>query len=100
MCFDASHSVQLPGGLGSLSGGQREFIPTLAKAAIAAGANSLFIESHPDPSHAKSDKETVFPLSDLPVLLGEILSLYEVVQNPVATKSPCRISGSFEPNFN
>ena len=61
VCFDASHSVQLPGGLGKSSGGQREFIPTLSRAAIASGANLLFIESHPDPDKAMSDKASVFP---------------------------------------
>lgn len=80
VCFDASHSVQLPGGLGTSSGGQREFIPTLAKAAIAAGCNCLFIESHPDPKNAKSDKETVFPIRDLKFLLEELLDIYDVVQ--------------------
>ncbi len=60
VCFDASHSVQLPGGLGAMTGGQREFIPTLAKAAVAAGCNALFIEAHPDPALAKSDASSVF----------------------------------------
>jgi 2-dehydro-3-deoxyphosphooctonate aldolase (KDO 8-P synthase) len=80
VCFDASHSVQIPGGLGTSSGGQREFIPTLTRAAIAAGCNSLFIESHPDPSQAKSDKDSVYPFSELPKLLTEILQLYHLVQ--------------------
>lgn len=81
VCFDASHSVQLPGGLGTSSGGQREFIPTLAKAAIAAGANLLFIESHPNPSAAKSDKESVFPLKELPGLLQHIEKLYQLTHH-------------------
>ncbi len=80
VCFDASHSVQLPGGLGNASGGQREFIPTLTRAAIAAGCNCLFIESHPDPSIAKSDKDSVYPLSELPKLLTEALQIYHLVQ--------------------
>jgi len=80
VCFDATHSVQLPGGNGSSSGGQREFIPTLAKAAIAAGANCLFIESHPDPSQALSDKDSVVPFSALPGLLKMLKKLYEAVQ--------------------
>lgn len=84
VCFDASHSVQLPGGLGGMSGGQREFIPTLAKAAIASGANSLFIESHDNPTLAKSDKETVFPLSELGILLRQVLALYEAVNDAPA----------------
>lgn len=81
VCFDASHSVQLPGGNGTSSGGQREFIPTLAKAAIASGANLLFLESHPEPEKALSDKESVFPFKDLPKLLGEIEKLYTLIQS-------------------
>jgi 2-dehydro-3-deoxyphosphooctonate aldolase (KDO 8-P synthase) len=80
VCFDASHSVQLPGGLGNASGGQREFIPTLTYAAIAAGCNCLFIESHPDPEQAKSDKDSVYPFAQLPKLLNEVLQLYHLVQ--------------------
>ena len=80
VCFDASHSVQLPGGLGTSSGGQREFIPTLAKAAIAAGANALFIEAHPHPAQAKSDAGTVLPFADLKTLLSQVERLYEAVQ--------------------
>jgi 2-dehydro-3-deoxyphosphooctonate aldolase (KDO 8-P synthase) len=80
ICFDASHSIQLPGGLGQSSGGQREFIPTLTKAAIAAGCDCLFIESHPDPSSAKSDKESVLAFQDLEKLLRQVIQLYQVVQ--------------------
>lgn len=80
VCFDASHSVQLPGGLGSSSGGQREFIPTLTRAAIAAGANVLFIESHPTPETAKSDRASVMPFDGLKTLLEEALALYEVTK--------------------
>jgi 2-dehydro-3-deoxyphosphooctonate aldolase (KDO 8-P synthase) len=80
VCFDATHSVQLPGGLGSMSGGQREFVPTLAKAAIAAGANALFIEAHPDPGSAKSDASTVMPYAALKALLLQVARLYEAVQ--------------------
>lgn len=81
VCFDASHSVQLPGGLGLETGGQREFIPPLAKAAIAAGSNCLYIESHPNPDEAKSDKKSVYPFSELPQLLSEIKQLYTLVQS-------------------
>ncbi len=77
VCFDASHSVQLPGGLGSSSGGQREFIPTLARCAIAAGCNALFIEAHPDPAAAKSDAATVMPFHGLKQLLREVDMLYQ-----------------------
>lgn len=80
VCFDATHSVQLPGGLGTSSGGQREFIPTLAKAAIAAGANVLFIEAHPNPAQAKSDAGTVMPYDALKTLLSHVERLYEAVQ--------------------
>lgn len=81
VCFDASHSTQLPGGNTTSSGGQREFIPTLAKAAIAAGCDLLFIESHHDPQHAKSDKDTVMPWDALEKLLKEALALYNVVRS-------------------
>jgi 2-dehydro-3-deoxyphosphooctonate aldolase (KDO 8-P synthase) len=80
VCFDASHSAMLPGGLGSSSGGQREFIPTLAKAAIASGANALFIEAHPTPHLAKSDASTVLPFAELKTLLAQVERLYEAVQ--------------------
>jgi 2-dehydro-3-deoxyphosphooctonate aldolase (KDO 8-P synthase) len=79
VCFDASHSVMLPGGNGTSSGGQREFIPTLSRAAIAAGCDCLFLESHPNPSEAKSDKETVFPFNELKGLMEELKKIYEVV---------------------
>ena len=79
VCFDASHSVQLPGGLGTASGGQREFIPTLAKAAVAAGCNALFIESHPNPALAKSDASSVYPFDGLKMLLSQLAKIYDVV---------------------
>lgn len=80
VCFDATHSVQLPGGLGDSSGGQREFIPVLAKAAIASGANCLFMETHPDPKNAKSDAASVMDFKDLPPLLSVIEQLYHIIQ--------------------
>lgn len=76
VCFDASHSTQLPGGLGSSSGGQREFIPTLAQAAVAAGCNALFIETHPDPANAKSDAATVMPFDALKTMLYRLEKIY------------------------
>ncbi len=79
VCFDATHSVQLPGGQGTSSGGQREFIEVLAKAAIAAGADCLFMESHPNPAMAKSDKDSVISFETLPALLRKLKRLYEVV---------------------
>lgn len=80
VCFDATHSVQLPGGLGTSTGGQREFIPVLAKSAIAAGANALFIEAHPNPAQALSDKSSVMSFEDLPALLDQVVQIYQVVQ--------------------
>ncbi len=79
VCFDATHSVQLPGGQGTSSGGEREFIEILAKAAIAAGADCLFMESHPNPSLAKSDKDSVISFEALPALLRKLKRLYEVI---------------------
>ncbi|MBX7066785.1 MAG: 3-deoxy-8-phosphooctulonate synthase [Parachlamydiales bacterium] len=80
VCFDATHSAQLPGGLGATTGGQREFIPTLTRAAIGAGANALFIEAHPNPAQAKSDASTVMPYDALKTLLSQVERLYEAVQ--------------------
>ncbi len=79
VCFDATHSVQLPGGCGTTSGGEREFIPVLARAAVAAGANCLFIEAHPEPSQAKSDASTVLGFDELELLLPVLKQLYSVV---------------------
>lgn len=79
--FDATHAVQLPGGLGTSSGGERKYIPPLAKAAIAAGANCLFMEAHPDPDHAKSDKASVIDFRDLPKLLSQLLRIYEAAKD-------------------
>lgn len=81
VCFDATHSAQLPGGQGETSGGQREFIPILAQAAIAAGANCLFMEAHPNPAQAKSDAATVLDFTALPHLLSRLKALYELIQD-------------------
>jgi len=67
--FDATHSVQLPGGQGSCSGGQREFVPVLARAAVAAGVSGIFMETHPDPASALSDGPNAWPLGDMRALL-------------------------------
>ena len=67
--FDATHSVQLPGGQGSCSGGQREFVPVLARAAVAAGISGLFMETHPDPATALSDGPNAWPLGEMQALL-------------------------------
>lgn len=81
VCYDASHSVQLPGGQGQKSGGQREFIPTLAKAAIASGVDCIFLEAHPDPANAKSDADSVFPFGELKKLLCDLAILYKTVRS-------------------
>ncbi len=73
--FDATHSVQLPGGQGSTSGGQREFIPALARAAIAVGVDGLFMETHPNPDQALSDGPNSWPLSDIKTLLSQLKSI-------------------------
>jgi len=78
--FDATHSVQLPGGGGDKSSGQREFAPVLARCAVAAGANGLFIETHPDPDHALSDGPNMIPLSEMPALLAGLLRVWEAVR--------------------
>ena len=77
--FDATHSVQLPGGQGTSSGGQREFVPVLARAAIAAGIAGLFMETHPNPSQALSDGPNAFPLG----YLKELLATLRVLDNAV-----------------
>jgi len=80
VCFDATHSVQMPGALKEGSGGKVEFVPILAKAAIAAGANALFVEAHPNPPQAKSDKMSSISFEDLDTLLSEIIPIYEVIR--------------------
>jgi 2-dehydro-3-deoxyphosphooctonate aldolase (KDO 8-P synthase) len=79
--FDATHSVQLPGGGGDKSSGQREFAPVLAKCAIVAGASGVFIETHPDPDRALSDGPNMIPLSEMPALLKKLVKLAEVVRS-------------------
>ena len=73
--FDATHSVQLPGGQGSSSGGQREFVPVLARAAVAVGVSGVFMETHPDPSKALSDGPNAWPLAKMEGLLETLLEL-------------------------
>jgi 2-dehydro-3-deoxyphosphooctonate aldolase (KDO 8-P synthase) len=89
--FDATHSVQLPGGQGTTSGGQREFVPVLARAAVAVGIAGLFLETHPNPNEAWSDGPNAVPLSRMKELLVTLKAL------DVATKA----QGEFlENNFN
>ena len=78
--FDATHSVQLPGGQGHASGGQREFVPVLARAAVAAGVAGLFMETHPDPDRALSDGPNAWPLDRMEPLLATLKALDDVVK--------------------
>ena len=78
--FDATHSVQLPGGQGTSSGGQREFVPVLARAAVAVGIAGLFVETHPDPANALSDGPNAWPLDQLERLAGQLLELDTMVK--------------------
>jgi 2-dehydro-3-deoxyphosphooctonate aldolase (KDO 8-P synthase) len=77
--FDATHSVQLPGARGDKSSGQREFAPVLARCAVAAGADGLFIETHPEPERALSDGPNMIPLQDLPALLKALTTIHSAV---------------------
>ena len=78
--YDATHSVQLPGGQGSVSGGQREFVPVLARAAVAAGIAGIFMETHPNPAQAFSDGPNAFPLAHMQALLQTLQTLDETVK--------------------
>ncbi len=78
--FDATHSVQLPGGQGSSSGGQREFVPTLTRAAVAAGCDGLFMEVHPNPDKALSDGPAMVPLAELKALLQQVKAIEAAVR--------------------
>jgi 2-dehydro-3-deoxyphosphooctonate aldolase (KDO 8-P synthase) len=78
--FDATHSVQLPGGQGSSSGGQREFVPVLARAAVAVGVAGLFAETHPDPAKALSDGPNAWPLDKMEALLETLLALDSITK--------------------
>ena len=79
--FDATHSVQLPGGQGSASGGQREFVPVLARAAVAAGVSGVFMETHPDPSKALSDGPNAWPLGRMRALLETLKQIDAAVKS-------------------
>jgi len=80
--FDATHSVQLPGGQGNSSGGQREFVPVLARAAVAVGISGLFMETHPDPAKALSDGPNAVPLNRMKELLESLVAIDSVVKKP------------------
>ena len=78
--FDATHSVQLPGGQGASSDGQREFVPVLARAAVAVGVAGLFMETHPDPDKALSDGPNAWPLGHMPELLKQLQALDNIAK--------------------
>jgi 2-dehydro-3-deoxyphosphooctonate aldolase (KDO 8-P synthase) len=79
--FDATHSVQLPGGQGTSSGGQREFVPVLSRAAVGVGVAGLFMETHPDPAHALSDGPNAVPLKHMRALLEQLVAIDRVVKS-------------------
>lgn len=78
--FDATHSVQLPGGQGTSSGGQREFVPVLARAAVASGVSGLFMETHPNPEKAMSDGPNAWPLKHMKALLITLAAIDSLVK--------------------
>jgi 2-dehydro-3-deoxyphosphooctonate aldolase (KDO 8-P synthase) len=79
--FDATHSVQLPGAKGTASGGQREFVPVLARSAVAAGISGIFIETHPDPDKALSDGPNAWPLGRMKELLKQLKEIDDLVKS-------------------
>ena len=79
--FDGTHSVQQPGGLGEKSGGQREFVEHLARAAVAVGVAGVFIETHQDPDNAPSDGPNMVPLSEMPKLLKQLVEIDNLIKN-------------------
>jgi 2-dehydro-3-deoxyphosphooctonate aldolase (KDO 8-P synthase) len=79
--FDATHSVQLPGGAGNASSGQREFVAPLARAAVAVGCDGLFMEVHPDPDRAPSDGPNMVPLDQVEDLLRQLVRIRETVES-------------------
>jgi 2-dehydro-3-deoxyphosphooctonate aldolase (KDO 8-P synthase) len=85
--FDATHAVQQPGGRGTSTGGQREFVAPLARAAVAVGVNGLFMETHPDPDNALSDGPNMVPLHRLEALLRQLLALRQVMAEGTAPSS-------------
>src|SRR3989304_10169672 len=85
--FDATHSLQLPGGAGKASGGDQEFIPYLARGAVAVGCDAVFLEVHPDPAQGLSDASTMLPLDALPQLIHQLKQIDQIVKRQEA-KSP------------
>tara|TARA_B100001121_G_scaffold155727_1_gene136130 strand:- start:516 stop:800 length:285 start_codon:yes stop_codon:yes gene_type:complete len=79
--FDATHSVQQPGGLGNKSGGEREFVSHLSRAAVAVGVAAVFIETHQDPDNAPSDGPNMIPLNELDTLLDKLVQIDKLIKN-------------------
>jgi 2-dehydro-3-deoxyphosphooctonate aldolase (KDO 8-P synthase) len=94
--FDATHSVQLPGGQGTSSGGQREFVPVLARAAVASGVSGLFMETHPDPASAKSDGPNAWPLDRMERLLQTLVELDALVKSRGFDETDALVAGGPE----
>jgi len=90
--FDATHSVQLPGGQGNASGGQREFVPVLARAAIAVGVSGIYMETHPNPDKAKSDGPNSWPLSKMKALLTTLVAIDNAVKSQLALPEPALLT--------
>jgi 2-dehydro-3-deoxyphosphooctonate aldolase (KDO 8-P synthase) len=88
--FDATHSVQQPGGQGTTSGGQREFVETLARAAVAVGVAGVFIETHEDPDNAPSDGPNMVPLKDFEALVARLQAIDALVKGWVRSLDPFR----------
>ena len=95
--YDATHSVQLPGGGGSRSGGEPEFIPPLARAAVAAGADGIYLELHPDPTSAPSDAATMLPMDRLEPLLEGLLRVRDAVPPPARALEPDAVGPGRKP---
>ncbi len=79
--FDATHSVQKPGGLGHASGGENEYIPLLSRCAVAAGVDAIFLETHPNPAKALSDGPNMLPLSKIENLLRDLIAIDKVIKS-------------------
>jgi len=94
--FDATHSVQLPGGQGTSSGGRREFVPVLARAAVAAGVSGLFMETHPDPANARSDGPNAWPLDRMEGLLQTLVELDALVKSRGFDETDALVAGGPE----
>ena len=80
MIFDATHSVQQPGGQGTASGGDRRFVPVLARAAVAVGVAGVFIETHQDPDNAPSDGPNMLPIAEMPALIEQLMAIDRIAK--------------------